>query len=307
MIRLRFLLLGFLAIMPSTGLAQSPADQKPLDPKGYYARIEAPCTKQPDGTCIAVSTAAPLPVAIVSGGGGGGGGSGDASASNQTTQITAANLTNTRLGDITAPAAGSVNARLEAMRALLAGTLAVSGPLTDAQLRATALPISVASLPLPTGAATAANQATGNASLATIAGHVGATGSASPSTAAYVGGVGPNGNLRGVAVDTRGGLVPGQGVVASTRTTLTASTATLIGAAGSTRVGVTVQVEAALTANLHICSTQTTSCSATSYDFLIPSGATAGTSYTFLFATTGTIYAFSTGTPVVVLNSWTAQ
>ena len=218
------------------------------------------------------------------GGGGGGGGSGDASASNQTTQITAANLTNTRLGDITAPAAGSVNARLEAIRALLA-----------------------TALPLPTGAATAANQATGNASLATIAGHVGATGSASPSTAAYVGGVGPNGNLRGVAVDTRGGLVPGQGVVASTRTTLTASTATLIGAAGSTRVGVTVQVEAALTANLHICSTQTTSCSATSYDFLIPSGATAGTSYTFLFATTGTIYAFSTGTPVVVLNSWTAQ
>lgn len=217
-------------------------------------------------------------------GGGGGGGSGDASASNQTTQITAANLTNARLGDITAPAAGSVNARLEAIRALLA-----------------------TALPLPTGAATAANQSTGNASLATIAGHVGATGSASPSTAAYVGGVGPNGNLRGVAVDTRGGLVPGQGVVASTRTTLTASTATLIGAAGSTRVGVTVQVEAALTANLHICSTQTTSCSATSYDFLIPSGATAGTSYTFLFATTGTIYASSTGTPVVVLNSWTAQ
>lgn len=64
--------------------------------------------------------------------GGGGGGSGDASAANQATQITAANLTNTRLGDITTPAAGSVNARLEAMRALLAGTLTV-----DTVIRAT--------------------------------------------------------------------------------------------------------------------------------------------------------------------------
>lgn len=79
----------------------------------------------------------------------GGGGSGDASAANQATQITAANLTNTRLGDITTPAAGSVNARLEAMRALLAGTLTIG---------------------LPSGAATAANQATGNASLGSIDG-----------------------------------------------------------------------------------------------------------------------------------------
>lgn len=44
--------------------------------------------------------------------GGTGGGGGDASASNQTTQITAANLTNARLGDVTSPAAGSINARL---------------------------------------------------------------------------------------------------------------------------------------------------------------------------------------------------
>lgn len=79
----------------------------------------------------------------------GGGGSGDASAANQATQITAANLTNTRLGDVTTPAAGSVNARLEAMRALLAGTLTIG---------------------LPSGAATAANQATGNASLGSIDG-----------------------------------------------------------------------------------------------------------------------------------------
>lgn len=40
------------------------------------------------------------------------------------------------------------------------GSLTVDGPLTDVQLRASAVPISAASLPLPTGAATAANQQT---------------------------------------------------------------------------------------------------------------------------------------------------
>lgn len=42
--------------------------------------------------------------------------------------------------------------------------------LTDAQLRATAVAVSVASLPLPSGAATAANQTTGNGSLSSIDG-----------------------------------------------------------------------------------------------------------------------------------------
>ena len=37
---------------------------------------------------------------------------------------------------------------------------AVTGPLTDTQLRATAVPVSAASLPLPSGASTAANQTT---------------------------------------------------------------------------------------------------------------------------------------------------
>lgn len=46
----------------------------------------------------------------------------------------------------------------------LVGTTA----LTDAQLRATAVPISAASLPLPTGAATSANQTTSNTSLSSI-------------------------------------------------------------------------------------------------------------------------------------------
>lgn len=47
-------------------------------------------------------------------------------------------------------------------------SVGVTGPLTDAQLRAVAVPISAASLPLPTGASTSALQTTGNTSLANL-------------------------------------------------------------------------------------------------------------------------------------------
>lgn len=51
------------------------------------------------------------------------------------------------------------------------GTVAVSNPgLTDTQLRASAVPVSIASSPLPSGAATSANQATEIASLSSIDG-----------------------------------------------------------------------------------------------------------------------------------------
>lgn len=99
-----------------------------------------------------------------------------------------------------------------------------------------------------------------------------------------------------------------QGAVTTTRTTLAASTATALEAAGvAARSGESFTAEAALAANVYICTTQTTGCSATNYDFLIPSGAGAGTVYTALMGTTGRLYAYSTGTPVIVLNSWTAQ
>jgi hypothetical protein len=50
----------------------------------------------------------------------------------------------------------------------IASSVAVTGPLTDTQLRATAVPVSLASSPLPSGAATAANQTTANSSLSSI-------------------------------------------------------------------------------------------------------------------------------------------
>lgn len=60
------------------------------------------------------------------------------------------------------------NASLTSIDSKLTAPLSVTGPLTDTQLRASPVPVSAASLPLPTGAATAANQATEIASLASI-------------------------------------------------------------------------------------------------------------------------------------------
>lgn len=50
----------------------------------------------------------------------------------------------------------------------LTAPLAVTGPLTDTQLRASAVPVSAASLPLPAGASTDALQSAGNTSLASL-------------------------------------------------------------------------------------------------------------------------------------------
>ena len=90
-------------------------------------------------------------VEIVGGGTSGGGTATDVSAlSKETTQV-------------------SVKAAVEAINtktpALVGGAVPVTGPLTAAELRAAAVPVSLAAAPLPTGAATAAHQATTNAAL----------------------------------------------------------------------------------------------------------------------------------------------
>lgn len=56
---------------------------------------------------------------------------------------------------------------------LRASAIPVSGPLTDTQLRASAVPVSASSLPLPTGAATSANQTAANTSLSNIDADIG--------------------------------------------------------------------------------------------------------------------------------------
>lgn len=60
------------------------------------------------------------------------------------------------------------NASLASIDTKLTSPITVTGPLTDTQLRATPVPVSISSVPLPTGAATAANQVTGNSSLSSI-------------------------------------------------------------------------------------------------------------------------------------------
>jgi len=55
-------------------------------------------------------------------------------------------------------AAGDAKVTLDGEAVAISGTVPVSGPLTDTQLRASAVPISAATLPLPSGAATSALQ-----------------------------------------------------------------------------------------------------------------------------------------------------
>lgn len=159
--------------------------------------------------------------------------------------------------------------------------------------------VRIVSCPQPANSAVACTEASGGASPSATAG------GASPSTVSPAAGTDGT-NTRTLRTDSQGGLVPSQGVVASTRTVLGASSATSLSAASTTRIGVVVQLETALTANLHLCTTQAGACSATSYDFLIPSGAGAGTTYTLLFAPRTAIFGFSTAGATLVVNSWTA-
>lgn len=88
--------------------------------------------------------------------GGGGGGGGDASAANQLTEIAALG----NAADAEAAGNGSIIAILKRIRTLLSGSLAVTGTFWQATQ-----PVSAASLPLPTGAATEATLDTRTGSL----------------------------------------------------------------------------------------------------------------------------------------------
>lgn len=70
----------------------------------------------------------------------------------------------------------TANASLSSIDSKLTAPLSVTGPLTDAQLRASAVPVSAAALPLPAGAATSALQTSGNSSLSSIDGKLGSLG-----------------------------------------------------------------------------------------------------------------------------------
>lgn len=84
----------------------------------------------------------------------------------QDTQIVEAQSTNTKLDTLngkdfaTQTTLAALEAKVLTDTQLRASPVSVSGPLTDAQLRAAAVPVSLASTPLPSGAATEAKQDT---------------------------------------------------------------------------------------------------------------------------------------------------
>jgi hypothetical protein len=73
-------------------------------------------------------------------------------------------------GAATAAKQDTANTSLAAILDAVSGTLTVSGGLTDTQLRASAVAVSLASVPLSSGASTSAKQDTGNTSLSSIDG-----------------------------------------------------------------------------------------------------------------------------------------
>ena len=161
---------------------------------GYFKNVTGSIV---NGAGVPTSADNPLPVKIISGS--------DPSASGDktltdlwdelaSTLAVSDSTSHTTLASIlTALSPLATDAKLEAVRALLAGTLNVSGPLTDTQLRAAAVAISAASLPLPTDAATSANQTTANTSLSGIDGGIGG---ASAAAAGDTGASTTNGFLR---------------------------------------------------------------------------------------------------------------
>lgn len=150
-------------------------------------------------------------------------------------------------------------------------------------------------------------------------GTTGAPGLAAPANAQQVAGVGPSGNLRAIATDTRGALQSQQvQYLDSNPVALTANTAAQIdadvggtamtGAQRAARIYFTVQAITSPTAAVYLCfGGQGASCSATSYSYLIPSGATIGTLFTPPAGASTAVFAFSTAAVTLKVSSQVAQ
>ena len=67
MARILLLLAAIAAGLAQPVSAQTVSSTKTLDPKGYYVQLQAPCTVQPDKSCVAVTAAAAMPVTVISG------------------------------------------------------------------------------------------------------------------------------------------------------------------------------------------------------------------------------------------------
>lgn len=150
------------------------------------------------------------------------------------------------------------------------GTLAVSGPLTDTQLRANAVPISASSLPLPSGAATAAKQpALGTAGSAS-ADVLSVQGVASM-TALKVDGSAVTQPISAAALPTHGVTLAAAAITGSNP--CNNPTATLVGISGATSGTASVQLVAISgTTKIYVCSMTITGVSGTSPTFKLQYG-----------------------------------
>ena len=92
-------------------------------------------------------------------------------AASQSIAVTQATGTNLHVVVDSAPTTAVTGTFFQATQPVsIASSVAVTGSLTDTQLRATAVPVSVSSIALPSGASTSALQTTGNSSLSSIDG-----------------------------------------------------------------------------------------------------------------------------------------
>lgn len=89
---------------------------------------------------------------------------------------------------------------------------------------------------------------------------------------------------------------------------VSANTVTLLSAATALRIGFSVQVETVTTAPIYLCANgQSTTCSATVHDAMIPTGAGVGTEYFFGWPSVGAYYAVSTAAVTLTPHSVVSQ
>ncbi|HCB76208.1 MAG TPA: hypothetical protein DEP91_08540 [Sphingomonas bacterium] len=322
-----------LAISACPALAQTAQSSRVSDSPNGWAQLTAPCVTQPDNSCIAVSTVNPLPVTGGTGGGGGG------TAGTEYTEDTVAPANPIapalQLRRRDTPSAAEVSAdgdwiaaisdsqgqlriRAKELEALLGGTLTVG---THAVTQSGAWSVGQAgSWTVQLGSSGLGGSAGNPLFVSTpSSGTIAAPGSAAPANAQQVAGVGPAGNLRAIATDTRGALQSQQvQYLDSNAVALVANTAAQIdadvggtamtGAQRAARVYFTVQAITSPTAAVYLCfGGQGASCSATSYSYLIPSGATIGTLFTPPAGASTAVFAFSTAAVTLKVSSQVAQ
>lgn len=144
-------------------------------------------------------------------------------------------------------------------------TQPVSGPLTDFELRASAVPVSIASIALPTGASTEAKQDTGNTSLSSIDGKFTTLNAKDFATSAKqdtgntsLSGIGTNTvNIPNV-ITTEGGAQPTHGVVVMGHTGAGIARHLLVDGTGRINTNVTASVLPTGASTLAEQQTQTT-------------------------------------------------